>query len=423
MGKLDKLTIVGAGPVGLACAYYAQKRGLDFEIFESSDSYGGNCKTFEIDGFRFDSGAHRLHDKIDDVTEDWKSILGSEIQSIEKPSKIIDGRREFDFPLSPLNLLGNLSFKEIITSVFQFVLYKKKDDSFSEQARYNYTPVLANKFLLNYSKKLWGVNPDELLPEVSGGRLNGLSFFTMIKEFFLGNNKKTEHLDGRFFYPRKGIQQLMDEIVSKVSDKIVYNSPLEGVNVVGKTIKNIVVGGKDKPVSFLINSAPLHLLMKSEKPEFRHLILMTICLNREQIGDVATYYFPDEKYKFTRVVEPSVRSVHMAPKGKTSLMIEIPVTEFNSLDKKVIKLEIVSQLIEAQFFVQSEVLGINFFDLPNAYPVLSTSNKGKMDKVLLELEKINNLKTFGRSGGFTYVHLHDIFKFAKNCVDDYAKIH
>jgi len=421
LAKKNRLTIIGAGPVGLACAYYAQKKGLDFELFEASNSYGGNCKTFEVDGFYFDSGAHRLHDKIEKVSEDWKSILGEDMLSIEKPSQIIDQHRKFDFPLSPLNLLANLSLKEIIISGIQFLFYRKKSDSFSERAKCNYTPILADKFLLNYSRKLWGVNPDELLPEVSGGRLNGLNFSTVFKELLFGKSKKTEHLDGRFYYPKKGIQQLMDNIVEAVSDNIFYDKPLQSIELSEGRIQKAEIGGESKQVDYVINSAPIHLLLGAEKPDLRHLILMTICLDRDPIGDVATYYFPDNRYKFTRVVEPRVRSEFMAPEGKTSLMVEIPVSDFKLVNKNELKVEVLEQLVEANFFTDKQIIDVTFFDLPNAYPVLSVNNKIKVDKMLTELEKIDNLKTFGRSGGFSYVHLHDIFKFAKNCIEDYAK--
>jgi protoporphyrinogen oxidase len=186
-------------------------------------------------------------------------------------------------------------------------------------------------------------------------------------------------------------------------------------------IREITIGGKFQSVDFLINSAPLHLLLDTEKPDFRHLILMTINLNQKPIGDVATYYFPDKRYQFTRVVEPRVRSEKMAPKGKTSLMVEIPVTDFNILDKENLKNEILFQLEEAQFFKKSDVLNVSFFNLPNAYPVLNQSNMKKVDQVLNDLASIKNLKTYGRSGAYSYVHLHDIFKFAKDLIDDYAE--
>lgn len=423
MRSNQKLTIIGAGPVGLACAFYAKKEGLDFEVFEASDSYGGNCRTFEIDGFRFDSGAHRLHDKIEDVTEDWKSILGDSMLSIEKPSKIVDHQRTFDFPLSPLNLLKNLSFKELVTAAIQFLFYRQKNDSFSERARFNYTPLLADKFLLNYSKKLWGIDPNELLPEVSGGRLNGLSLLTMLKELFNNDTKKTEHLDGRFFYPEYGIQQVLDKIIEEVGDKITYNSPLEKVTIEGCQITDITTGGNKYEVSHVINSAPIHLLLDTEKPDFRHLILMTINLNRSPIGEVATYYFPSNSYKFTRVVEPCVRSKTIAPEGKTSLMIEIPVDSFDEVDTEDLKNEILEQLEKAQFFKKEEVLQTNFFNLPNAYPVLSRSNKERVNQTMDHIKDIKNLDTYGRSGGFSYVHLHDIFKFAKNSIADYIENH
>ena len=43
--KKNNLTIIGGGPAGIACAYYAKNKGIEFTLYESSTSYGGNCQT------------------------------------------------------------------------------------------------------------------------------------------------------------------------------------------------------------------------------------------------------------------------------------------------------------------------------------------------------------------------------------------
>ena len=55
--KKDILHIIGAGPAGLAVAYYAKKKNLEPIIYESSENVGGNCRTIIHGDFKFDLGA------------------------------------------------------------------------------------------------------------------------------------------------------------------------------------------------------------------------------------------------------------------------------------------------------------------------------------------------------------------------------
>ena len=59
----------------MATAFYAKKNNLLFRVFESTNEVGGNCRTIIVNDFKFDSGAHRLHDKIPNVTSDIKMLL------------------------------------------------------------------------------------------------------------------------------------------------------------------------------------------------------------------------------------------------------------------------------------------------------------------------------------------------------------
>ena len=51
-----KVSIIGAGPGGLAAAMILAKAGLDVQVFEQLDRVGGRTSSLEFDGFRFDLG-------------------------------------------------------------------------------------------------------------------------------------------------------------------------------------------------------------------------------------------------------------------------------------------------------------------------------------------------------------------------------
>ena len=76
---MNEVSIIGAGPAGLASAYYAKKNKIDFEIFEASNRVGGNCVTFKVIEFLLDSGAHRLHDVDSETTKLFKSLLKNDL--------------------------------------------------------------------------------------------------------------------------------------------------------------------------------------------------------------------------------------------------------------------------------------------------------------------------------------------------------
>ena len=80
--SLDKIYIIGGGPAGLSVGYYANKLDIDVSVFEASSSIGGNCKTLIDGGFRYDTGAHRLHDKNKSITNEIITLLGNDLSRV-----------------------------------------------------------------------------------------------------------------------------------------------------------------------------------------------------------------------------------------------------------------------------------------------------------------------------------------------------
>lgn len=435
------LTILGGGPAGLAAGYYAHTAGIPFQILEAGSRVGGNAVTFEEDGFRFDSGAHRFHDQDAEVTETVKNLLGDDLVHISVPSQIYHDGVYIDFPLSPLDLVTKLgpiwSIRAGLDLLAARLGRKPGDSDFEAFSIYRYGRRLAELFLLNYSEKLWGLPTNQLSPTISGSRLKNLTLRTLLKEALEGREAKTAHLDGSFYYPRHGYGMIADALAEACGyDNIKLQHRITRVYHRENRIEAIEVNRSERiEVDEVISTLPLSLLLSQLDPpppaeimainselRFRNVILVAVFIDRERISDNGSIYFPDASYLFTRVYEPKNRSQQMSPPGKTSLCAEIPCSPesdvWNKADSEILAL-VEQQFIKLGWLNRGEILGGKVIRMPYAYPVLEAGIEDKLKQVYDWLKNFRNLRLVGRNGEFQYTHVHYIMRSAQNLIDEY----
>lgn len=437
--------ILGGGPAGLSVGYYAQKAGLLTLILEAADVTGGLCRTLRHGDFLLDTGAHRLHDSDPEITAEVKNLLDSDLFKINLASQIYHNGKLVHFPLAPYNLLKHLGpltfFKSCREVLQQRLLPTFPPNDFHDLAVRSYGKTISGLFLLNYSEKLWGLTCDRLSPKIAGKRLKGLDLSTFIKESILGFNQKTTHMEGNFFYPKKGIGMITDAIAKSIGeqnirlssevtrichkfDKITHVEINHSVTVDGSNFINTL------PISIFIDllnpQAPSDIREIARSLRFRNIILVTFFIKSNAITDAATVYFPDKKFPFTRIYEPINRSPAMAPKGMTSLVAEIPCQFEDTLwqceDECLIKL--VKDQLKMIGWVSDEILiDAVVYRLPYAYPVLENNYEGKLEQINHYLNNFTNLHHSGRNGLFVYSWLHDMMRFGKEIVDQICQSH
>tara|TARA_Y100001954_G_scaffold229620_1_gene275896 strand:+ start:1527 stop:2858 length:1332 start_codon:yes stop_codon:yes gene_type:complete len=441
--KKNKITIIGGGPAGLACAYYAKNKGIEFIVYEASNSFGGNCQTIKFNDFYFDTGAHRLHDKDSDTTKIFKNLLKERLRKIHVPSQIYRDGKFIDFPLSPyglFNFLGPINFiKESLAIIFNSFKSKNKIKNFEDFAINKFGKKIAHLFLLEYSNKLWGLHTSNLSTVISGNRLKGLSIYTLILETIFGKKRKTKHLDGSFYYPDNGIGVLFDELiyhcgVSNFNSK----SKVTRINHSDNRINSIVINNQDNyNINHLVSSMPLGIFIESMSPpppneilsisksiKFRNVILVCFFLDKKKINNNGSMYFPDKKYLFTRIYEPKNRSIYMSPNNKTSLIVEIPCFKNDDiwvLDKNDLIKKIKEDLINLKFFNKDHIIDSSIYKISNAYPILELNFEKKIKKIFDYLSRFKNLDVTGRNGLFAYTHIHDHMKNGREIIDYYFK--
>jgi phytoene dehydrogenase-like protein len=82
----NKILIIGGGVAGLSTGIYGQLNGFETRIFEMHDKPGGQCTTWERNGYRFDYCLHWLIGTRSSVFHDiWKetNVINNNVQIID----------------------------------------------------------------------------------------------------------------------------------------------------------------------------------------------------------------------------------------------------------------------------------------------------------------------------------------------------
>lgn len=436
------VAILGGGPAGLGVHYYAHQKGVNSLLIEATGQLGGNCRTESFGDFWFDTGAHRLHDKDEKTTGLFKSLLGPDLQSVSAPSQIFVDGTFTDFPLSPLNLwktMGTFSFFKACLQVLKNSLQPNSDaHDFESLAVGQYGRIVAERFLINYSEKLWGDSAHNLSIEIAGSRLKGLDLKTFILEALQGKKKKVEHLDGTFYYPRHGIGMLFDALVEALpTSSLLLESPVTEIHHENFEITEVVSNGQcvTRP-DWVVSTLPMTTLLRCLQPappaavmealkriRFRDVLVLVFALSKPSVNANASMYFPDKKFRFTRIYEPRNRSQAMAPDGQTSLAVEIPcqnLKDWNDEAVRDVQVEVQGQLVDIGFFLETDVLNCHVMRLRNAYPILDNQYKEHTERAFEYVRQFRNLHVTGRNGLVEYSHIHDHMKNARKLVDGFV---
>lgn len=440
MEKQIPIAVLGGGVAGLAAGLAARSLGLPFRIFEKTGRTGGNCVTFSRDGFLFDSGAHRLHDRDAQATGQFKMLLGNGLRRISVPSLIQHRGMFLDFPFKMGDLAAKLGWPFLMRVTGEVLLARLRREGatadFASRERRNYGRTLARHFLLNYSEKLWGVPCERLAVEAAGNRLQGLKLSTFLREALFPDSASGCHLEGPFYYPDNGIGAVSEALADGCGRAAISpNAEISRVFHDGRRIQAVETGNGERfECSAVLSTIPLDRFLRMLAPpppaeilnaaagfRFRQLALVALFLNRETVARAATIYFPDPSLPFTRVYEPKNRSARMAPPGQTSLVAEIPYSpgdRFEYMEDERLSEIVRSHLVRTGLIAERDVIATGVRRLADAYPVLEIGVENRRREIFSYLAGFANLKTIGRCGTFRYLHIHDLLPQSTRAVKE-----
>ena len=86
----------------------------------------GSLAFYKTTDFRFDTGAHRFHDKDPQVTEEVKNLLGDDLLQVAAPSEIFFEGEFYRFPLLLSDLVEKLEAKTLLRIAWEKLYNRPK---------------------------------------------------------------------------------------------------------------------------------------------------------------------------------------------------------------------------------------------------------------------------------------------------------
>src|SRR4051794_33144220 len=172
--------IAGAGPAGLTAAYELTRHGGSCVVLEAeAHLVGGISRTDEYKGYRFDIGGHRFFSKSAEVNALWREVLGDQLITRRRLSRIYYDRKFFDYPLRPANALlglGPVRALKILASYARAHLRPIRPERSVEDWVVNrFGRVLFEIFFKTYTEKVWGMPTSEISADWAAQRIKDLS--------------------------------------------------------------------------------------------------------------------------------------------------------------------------------------------------------------------------------------------------------
>ncbi|MGB3312956.1 MAG: FAD-dependent oxidoreductase [Albidovulum sp.] len=444
--RLPRVTVLGAGPAGIAAAYALTKGKAKVEVLERAPVAGGNSTSFQIDGIWCDYGSHRFHPVADEnVLADVKALLGDDLLLQPRHGRIRLGGRWIHFPLKLQDALLKLPPAFAASLIGDMVLkkFRKKSTgprSFSSVLYDGLGPTISENFYFPYVRKLWGLDPDKLAVTLAERRVSGSSIGKILGKMLKMIPGLRGATTGRFYYPKKGFGQISNSMVAAAEGQgaafnfgtNITRIEREGARVTGIVTKDGETETRHEPdqvystiplttvVKLMDPPPPPEVVMAAEAIRFRGMILVYLILETDQFTEYDAHYFPELSIPISRMSEPKNYNSATGPKGRTILCAELPCDPgekwWDMSDEELGK-QYCEWLGQLGLPVKVPVVRTETRRIAHAYPVYDLDYQRHFETVDNWLSTLDGFLSFGRQGLFAHDNTHHAFAMAYAAAD------
>ncbi len=427
------IAIIGAGPAGLTAAYQLAKAGYEPTVFEKDAQYvGGISRTEKYKGFHFDIGGHRFFSKSKEVEDFWTEILGDDLITRPRKSRIYYGGKFYSYPLKAFEALSNLGIITSLQCMLSYIKVKifpiKNVINFEQWVSNAFGKKLFSIFFKTYTEKVWGMPCDAISADWAAQRIKGLSLGSAIyNALFSGSNKnkgdKTiKTLIDTFRYPRKGPGMMWERCAQKIE-------ALNGTVLMGQHITGLAFINNQWQITFasntvqqydqLISTMPLKELLQllevqvpsssvqaAKQLQYRDFLTVVLMLEDENKFDDNWIYIHDAKVQVGRVQNFKSWSPEMVPDAKYACYgLEYFCFEgdglWTSTNEDLIALA-KKEMQQLGLINIDKVFDGYVVRQPKAYPVYNEAYQANMQSIKNGLRQVPNLHVCGRNGMHKY---------------------
>ncbi|MBI3575552.1 MAG: FAD-dependent oxidoreductase [Gammaproteobacteria bacterium] len=427
--------ILGGGLAGLAAGYALARAGRRVQVLEGGRQVGGLARTWVCNGFRFDLGGHRFFTHDTRVERFVRELLGPELLSVPRASRIRLRGRWIDYPLRPWGALVGLGARTSAAILLGYLrarlaqrLHPAPLVSLEDWVVAHFGRPLFELYFRDYSEKVWGIGCRDVSAQWMAERVQGLSLGTAVRRALWQRGPALPTLVDRFLYPRLGIgriaERLHDEI-GRSGEEVLTNTRIEYVRHDSRRILGIAARRGEGMLEFsgteFLSTIPLTRLVQALQPHapaevrataarmrYRDLVIVAVMLSRERATDQTWIYFPEKDIPFGRLHEPTNWSAAMAPPGCTLLVTERFCfrgdATWNAADAELIETT-VAHLERLGFVRRADMCDGAVVRIPAAYPLFEVGCQARTRVLCDYLARFENLQLAGRGGMFRYYNM------------------
>lgn len=426
----EDVVIIGAGPAGLTAAYELVRHGVRPLVLEAGDDVGGLARTAAHRGYRFDLGGHRFYTRVPEIQALWEEVLGPEFLQRPRLSRIFYRGRFFQYPLQPLNVVGNLGPLESALILLSYCRWRllphPREDSFEEWVTNRFGQRLFRTFFRSYTEKVWGIPCSELKAEWAAQRIKDLSLWAAVAEMFGRPRRPITSLIQEFHYPRLGPGMMWEAFRRRVEDAggtVRLRSPVVRIHRVGQRIEAVTVGGEQgeervpaaavltsMPITAFIQRldppAPLDVLTPARGLTYRDFLTVCVVVRRADLFPDNWIYVHDPGVRVGRIQNFKNWSPEMVPDpARSSLGLEYFCQEgdevWNLPDADLVELAR-RELHRIGLAKAEEIEDGCVVRVPKAYPVYDSAYPEHLARVRAFMQGLENCQTLGRNGLHRY---------------------
>ncbi len=417
--------VLGGGPAGLTAAYVLGQRGEPGIVFEADGRVGGISKTVEQDGYRFDLGGHRFFTKLEPIGALWEKILGEELLTRPRLSRIYFDGKYFDYPLTAKDVIGRLGLWESFRCALSYLRAKRRSraqlDTFEEWVTARFGHRLYDAFFRSYTEKVWGIPGSEIRSLWAAQRIKNFSLFQAVLTILGLRREHVTTLIEEFRYPRLGPGQMWETVSRRVEEAgipVRLDEPVRSIRHRDGRVHSVVTERKgdetwtsvDSVVTSLALGDLIQLLHPAPPPSvldaasrlrYRELCVVALMTTQEEPFPDNWIYLHDPGTRAGRVQNYGAWSDALVRPGTTCLGVEYFCFEGDEIwempAQEAVELA-TNELGRIGLIDPDKVFSGTKVQVKKAYPMYDATYEENLGIVRRYLAGFSNLRTCGRNG-------------------------